>query len=617
MNLRLLLSSFLILVSSFRASGQQFALDYRAGTTGIFTQKTFSTSSNKLLGTLNGSDPVAITLGTGLSFSGSTLNASGSGLTIGTTTITSGTNGHVLYNNAGTLGEVSLASYAPLASPTFTGTITGASLSLSGSISVTGSIATGAGNFETTVGNISTGSGTISGNGSGITALNASNISSGTLNSARLADGSVTSAKITDGTLVNADVSASAAIDGSKIAATTQTVSTDTTALATTAFVHDAAGAMPLQQRILPCGTHTEHANDNAQSNGTDTTTTSRTRVYVACDCTDAQVLLTNIWGSTSPAANGFSVTVKAAIEINSVVYPLFIRGSRTAVLAAGGMVLTDPFAYRFTAGDAVFLRVNATVTSGDKWPRWAFFSNGVDTFETGADRTDSGSFSGTNGYSYRASGFYARPTTLNQGAVAILGDSISAGAGGNTWMNGFIQRAFGGDYGKSVPHAFAGASGETIANWIDQTKTIYRLSILRGCTSALVQLGINDVGNSRTATQMQNDLLTLYARLRSLGIRRIYQTTITPRTTSTDSWATVGNQTPHANEAARVTVNNWIRANTAGIEGFFEIADIVESARDSGRWKAGYTADGLHPNDATHTLMAAGISTAGLLQLP
>ncbi len=118
MNLRrisTLLSSFVILVSSFRASGQQFALDYRAGTTGIFTQKTITTAPNRLLGTLNGSDPVAITLGTGLSFSGSTLNAAGSGLTIASTTITGGTNGYALINNAGTLAEVSLAdAYQPL-----------------------------------------------------------------------------------------------------------------------------------------------------------------------------------------------------------------------------------------------------------------------------------------------------------------------------------------------------------------------------------------------------------------------------------------------------------------------------------------------------------------------
>ena len=185
--------------------------------------------------------------------------------------------------------------------------------------------------------------------------------------------------------------------------------------------------------------------------------------------------------------------------------------------------------------------------------------------------------------------------------------------------MNGFIQRSFGGDYGKEVPHVFIGASGETANNFTDQAKTIYRLGLARNCTAALVQLGTHDIFSGRTAAQVQANLQTIYARLRTLGINRIYQTTITPRTTSTDSWTTVNNQTTTnvTHEAERVTLNAWIRANTAGISGFFEVADVVESARDSGRWKAGATADGIHPTDAMHTTMAAAITTSGLLTVP
>jgi len=48
-----------------------------------------------------------ITLGTNLSMTGTTLNASGGwGLTIGTTSITSGTSGRILYDNAGVVGEL-------------------------------------------------------------------------------------------------------------------------------------------------------------------------------------------------------------------------------------------------------------------------------------------------------------------------------------------------------------------------------------------------------------------------------------------------------------------------------------------------------------------------------
>lgn len=59
--------------------------------------------------------------------------AGGSGLTIGTSAITSGTNTRVLFDNAGILGEYSITgtgSVAMSASPTFTGTVTAAALTL-------------------------------------------------------------------------------------------------------------------------------------------------------------------------------------------------------------------------------------------------------------------------------------------------------------------------------------------------------------------------------------------------------------------------------------------------------------------------------------------------------
>ena len=94
-------------------------------------------------------------------------------------------------------GDQDLSGYAPRANPTFTGTINGATLSLSGNISVTGGVFSGSGNFETTVGNFTTGSGVFNGNGSGLTALNAANLT-GTINSARLPTSGVTAGSYTN-----------------------------------------------------------------------------------------------------------------------------------------------------------------------------------------------------------------------------------------------------------------------------------------------------------------------------------------------------------------------------------------------------------------------------------
>lgn len=77
---------------------------------GLATASGLTMSTNKLLWRWTASTGAIeeITLGTNLSFSGTTLNATGgsSWVTIGTTTITSGTSGRILYDNAGVVGEL-------------------------------------------------------------------------------------------------------------------------------------------------------------------------------------------------------------------------------------------------------------------------------------------------------------------------------------------------------------------------------------------------------------------------------------------------------------------------------------------------------------------------------
>jgi len=98
-------------------------------TTDTFTNKSISGSTNTLTNIGNSSlTNSSVTInGTSVSLGGSaTITASASAITVGTTTVGSGTSGYILYNNAGTLGNLSTTGTAGSvvlsASPTFTGT---------------------------------------------------------------------------------------------------------------------------------------------------------------------------------------------------------------------------------------------------------------------------------------------------------------------------------------------------------------------------------------------------------------------------------------------------------------------------------------------------------------
>ena len=96
------------------------------------TKKEDSMSTNKILGRNTAWAGVIeeITLGTNLSMTGTTLNASwGGGVTIGTTTITSGTSWRILYDNAWVVGELATngtGNVSLTTSPTFVTPILGA-----------------------------------------------------------------------------------------------------------------------------------------------------------------------------------------------------------------------------------------------------------------------------------------------------------------------------------------------------------------------------------------------------------------------------------------------------------------------------------------------------------
>jgi len=95
---------------------------------------------------------------------------------------------------------------------------------------------------------------------------------------------------------------------------------------------------------------------------------------------------------------------------------------------------------------------------------------------------------------------------------------------------------------------------------------------------------------------------------------KRIVLVTLTPKAASTDFWATTAAQTTSdlTDEASRIKYNTSVRAKVARVGQFSEIADVVESSRNSGVWKApGATADGIHPKPSMYQTLIGSTNVA------
>lgn len=175
--------------------------------------------------------------------------------------------------------------------------------------------------------------------------------------------------------------------------------------------------------------------------------------------------------------------------------------------------------------------------------------------------------------------------------SFAIAGDSKQDNAvlhdtvGDLLGLVGESQRIIGASYA----HVNLAMTGEALSEALG--RYTLRQVLASYCSNVISNYGRNDLSNGRTAAQIMADISTF----RVLLGKPFAQHTITPVSTSTDAWATTVNQTTAVNNAARITLNDSLRFGASGIDYLVEVADSVETARNSGIWKAGYTADGTH----------------------
>ncbi len=372
----------------------------------------------------------------------------------------------------------------------------------------------------------------------------------------------------------------------------------------------------------------------------------NRVRVTIGSgDYSELRLVWGNFYMSLDPTDNATVLTVvKAAIE-NSAgtgTVPITFGGSRSKVLASGDYdIVSDavlPSAFgltKFTRGEQYWLRFEMTQpdTLGT-FPRTeslrtavsgqqvGFYDPAVTTLNNGVDGTGTITVTGTaitsttTGYRPMVVGRFVSGDARTYIGV---GDSVLMGQGGGT-PGGFFQMAMFDVDGTSNPVSsinFGVASAST-TSWLTATNAKCR-AYLKYCNTMVEEFCGNDIGptGAGDVLEIQSNMQTIWGYFRAVqpgGL--IIRTKTLPHTDSTDSWATLANQTIRpewgAGQKAEAMDNFFDAQLGVGVD-YVVQKTAVSDPTDLYKWAvtgaANYnTADGVHPSLAGHTTFAAGL---------
>jgi len=336
-----------------------------------------------------------------------------------------------------------------------------------------------------------------------------------------------------------------------------------------------------------------------------------RSSHFARDDIAQLQLVWQDRYG-TLETASGAPTTVECAVEYPSGTYTrVKFAGADQGVMASGGTLTSDFCTVTIPDGARFWLRTYRLNASGLIHTDFI----GMNANAPAGEATDAGAsvvnkvMGGTITGAWYPSTPIAILSMITKPSVFIYGDSRALGISDNWNTNpsgngGEIARSIGENFG----YVLCGAVGAQLV----QAGSGVRTNLVQYCSHSIVEFGINDIqAYGKSLATLQPFYTALWTALSAGGTKPVFQTTMPPLGgTTTDAWATVANQTPHATDGVRIATNAWIRSQGDGpLDGYLEVADAIESGRDTGKWKApGYTTDGGHENKTgCYAIFASG----------
>lgn len=366
-------------------------------------------------------------------------------------------------------------------------------------------------------------------------------------------------------------------------------------------------------------------------SNPAQTTRCWRSWKPFLANCDVNGVVMT--WGNWFVAQNGVetdntsAITMQASIEKDGIAYPVFFNGKRQIVMAPGDTVTCDtvPVTIKHGIDSGFYVRTWCSVASTSEkmlssYTQSSLSSKGSNTGRwegIPASYTDDMTQVTPNTAVTEYSPFIIRGFSADGGAIpsmVVFGSSSAQGVGdalqAPEFVPGYIARSL---ITAKIPYVILAESGETAESFLGTSGAKRRyLASLCNATHSINTYGSNDISSGATLAQCQTRLQSMKQLMEGFGTTPFFGT-YTPATTSTDSWATVANQT--IGSAVRGQLSEWLRQQSGwNILDLETPADSGASAGGvpSGKWRVDLgqpTTDGVHGSAIMHATIAASLS--------